>query len=59
MEVVNIYLKSSTFKCIHIFRFMSLQLPSKNGLQTAQLQIVLPPGYQDEDKIAFPTVFQM
>ena len=38
---------------------MSMQLPSKKGEFKAQLQILLPPGYQEEDRIAFPTVFQM
>lgn len=38
---------------------MSIRLPSKDRDEKAQLQILLPPGYRDDDKIAFPTVFQI
>jgi len=40
-------------------RFLTIHLPPKAGGQKAQLQILLPPGYRDDDKIAFPTIFQI
>ena len=40
-------------------RFAKVAVASRDGDFTARLQVLLPPGYRDEDNIAFPTLFEV